>query len=94
MGDIEAVEERLAYVQEVEAKLKSLGDKSELYASREELFGMPQTEYPQLAAINKAFEPYGHMVGTGLHHTHVEYPDFDASSTLLHQLKLTAGMCP
>ena len=60
-GDINAVEERLAYVQEVESKLKSLVEKSELYQSREELFGMALTEYPQLESIMKAFEPYGNM---------------------------------
>ena len=61
-GDINAVEERLAYVQEVESKLKALVTKSELYQSREELFGLALTEYPQLEAIAKAFEPYGGAV--------------------------------
>ena len=58
-GEIEQVEERLAYVTDIEQKLKEAQELAEVYQSREAIFEMPETEYPNLAKIAKTFTPYG-----------------------------------
>ncbi|KAK3261161.1 hypothetical protein CYMTET_29916, partial [Cymbomonas tetramitiformis] len=60
-GDVDAVEERLVYVQDIEQRIQQSRDHTELYNSREELFGQKPTDYPQLTSITKAFEPYSMM---------------------------------
>jgi dynein heavy chain len=52
------VEERVAYVQDIEDKLKKCQDAAELYNSREAIFALPPSEYPQLKDIQKDFDPY------------------------------------
>jgi dynein heavy chain len=59
LGQLSAVEERMATVLDLEARLKALEAKGELYQSREDIFGLPRTEYPQLGEISKLLEPCG-----------------------------------
>ena len=60
-GDINAVEDRLVAVQEIDSNLARLKAKGDLYKSREVLFERPETPYPALTALIKEFEPYGNM---------------------------------
>ena len=60
-GDINAVEDRLVAVQEIDSNLARLKVKGDLYKSREVLFERPETPYPALTALIKEFEPYGNM---------------------------------
>lgn len=58
LGDLNAVEDRLGTVTEIEAKIQRCTELAELYSSREQIFGLTPVEYPQLASITKTFEPY------------------------------------
>ena len=57
LGDIEQVEERYAYVLDIETKLKKSVELSELYMKREGVLGLPLTEHPRLDSVAKIFEP-------------------------------------
>lgn len=61
LGEIEAVEERVAYCQDIEARITVAREQAELYNAREELFQQKPTEYPQVAAIMKEFEPSNNL---------------------------------
>lgn len=52
------VEERVAYVQDIEAKLAQCAAAADLYNAREAIFALPASEYPQLKDIQKEFDPY------------------------------------
>ncbi|BBM97612.1 dynein axonemal heavy chain [Marchantia polymorpha subsp. ruderalis] len=56
LGDIEAVEERTVYLGEIEEKLKQCFEKQELFNSREAIFDLMITEFPELDALNAEFE--------------------------------------
>ncbi|KAL3685151.1 hypothetical protein R1sor_003173 [Riccia sorocarpa] len=58
LGEIEAVEERIVYLGEIEEKLKKCFHKQELYNSREAIFDLMITEFPELEALNAEFENY------------------------------------
>ncbi|EFJ31602.1 hypothetical protein SELMODRAFT_86461 [Selaginella moellendorffii] len=58
-GDIDSFEERILVVQEIEDKIKKYGELSELYNSREQVFGLTVTEYPQIEQLEKQFEMCG-----------------------------------
>lgn len=55
------VEERVIAVLEIEDKLKSCQDLADLYNTREVVFSMRCTDYPELNAVSKKFEPYSNM---------------------------------
>ena len=57
MGDMAEVEENAAKVHALQAKIDDGKERANLYNSREELFGWPVTEYPQLADLHKSLEP-------------------------------------
>lgn len=58
LGGLAAADDRLAAVQELEARLAALGQQAEVLQAREEIFGLSRTEYPALAEVSKALEPY------------------------------------
>ncbi|KAL2653371.1 hypothetical protein R1flu_021499 [Riccia fluitans] len=58
LGEIEAVEERVVYLEEIEEKLKKCFEKQELFNSREAIFDLMITEFPELEALNTEFENY------------------------------------
>ena len=55
------VDDRLSMVLDTEARLQRMTEMAELYQAREEIFGLPRTEYPQIEVIQKAFEPYASL---------------------------------
>ena len=57
MGDLSKVEERFNQVLDIHGMLEEHGKRSELYQSREEIFQLKQTDWPQKEAIYKNFEP-------------------------------------
>lgn len=61
LGEMEAVDERLAIVQDIEDRLHKYEELAELYNNREEIFQLPRTEYDQVDAIRKVFEPYANL---------------------------------
>lgn len=56
LGDIAHVDERLATVQDIELRIRGCEDLSELYRSREQIFNLPQTDYPQLDQVRLLYE--------------------------------------
>nr|AML30858.1 axonemal inner arm dynein heavy chain 2 [Marsilea vestita] len=70
LGDISSFEERLAFVLEIETKLRKLTALGELYNNREQILGLLPTEYPQFDQMSKEFEQYGilwHVCGDFMH---------------------------
>jgi hypothetical protein len=65
MGDISQVDERCALVGDLEGRLAASSELAALYNSREEIFMLPRSEYPQIEAITKYFEPYGQVWKVG-----------------------------
>ena len=61
LGDIDAVEERLVRVEEIDAHHEALKERQELYASRQEIFGERGTRPKHLAELVKDFEPYANI---------------------------------
>ena len=57
MGDLAKTEERMALVYDIEERLAAAQQQADLYASREEIFGAKATEWPEIEAAAKAFEP-------------------------------------
>lgn len=57
LGDLNAVEDRVGTVTDIDAKIQRCAELAELYASREAIFGLNTTEYPLLATVQKNFEP-------------------------------------
>jgi hypothetical protein len=58
-GDIAQAEERLVVVQDMSARLGQLSQLAQLYAAREEVFGLAQrTEHPLLEQLQRRLEPY------------------------------------
>ena len=61
LGRFSAVEERLATVQELESRIEALQQSVDLYQSREDIFGLPRTEYPLLGEVSHMLEPYASL---------------------------------
>jgi dynein heavy chain len=61
LGKFSAVEERLATVQEFESRIEALQQSVDLYQSREDIFGLPKTEYPRLGEVSHMLEPYASL---------------------------------
>ena len=61
LGDIDAVEERLVRVEEIDAHHEALKERQELYASRQEIFGERGSRPKHLAELVKDFEPYANI---------------------------------
>ncbi|KAG2430891.1 hypothetical protein HXX76_009864 [Chlamydomonas incerta] len=57
LGDLKQVDDRTATVLDIENRLNSYAELTELYGNREEIFGLPRSEYPALEDIRKAFAP-------------------------------------
>ncbi|GLI63290.1 hypothetical protein VaNZ11_006196 [Volvox africanus] len=57
LGDLKQVDDRMATVLDIDSRLKSYQDLAELYGNREEIFGLPRSEYPVLDEIRKVFTP-------------------------------------
>lgn len=55
------MDDRLTSVQDIEHRLHTYSELSELYQSREAVFSLPQTTYPQIEQISKPFEPYANL---------------------------------
>jgi dynein heavy chain len=47
--------------QDIEDRLRKYEELAELYNNREEIFELPRTEYDQVDAIRKIFEPYANL---------------------------------
>ncbi|KAK9829119.1 hypothetical protein WJX72_004004 [[Myrmecia] bisecta] len=58
LGEIDKVDERVGVAQDTEARLAKYSELVDLYLARERIFGMPPSEYPILAEVQKALEPY------------------------------------
>ncbi|KAH9558616.1 hypothetical protein CY35_06G017100 [Sphagnum magellanicum] len=56
VGDIDHWEERIIYLMEVEEKLKNVGERAELYSTREKIFGQLPQEHPTIEQLGKDFE--------------------------------------
>ncbi|PNH07362.1 Dynein heavy chain 3, axonemal, partial [Tetrabaena socialis] len=57
LGDLRQVDDRMATVLDIEGRLNSYQDLADLYCNREEIFGLPRSEYPALEDVRKAFTP-------------------------------------
>ncbi|GFR44543.1 hypothetical protein Agub_g5814 [Astrephomene gubernaculifera] len=57
LGDLKQVDDRMATVLDIESRLNSYQDLADLYGNREEIFGLPRSEYPVLEEIRKVFQP-------------------------------------
>ncbi|EFJ50020.1 dynein heavy chain 6 [Volvox carteri f. nagariensis] len=57
LGDLKQVDDRMATVLDIDSRLKSYQDLADLYGNREEIFGLPRSEYPVLEEIRKVFTP-------------------------------------
>lgn len=55
------MDDRLTTVMDLEARLTRMAQLAELYASREAIFGLPPTDYPQIELIQKTFDPYAQL---------------------------------
>lgn len=58
LGDVTEVEKHASSAAELREKLDDGATRAALFQSREELFGWDRTEYPQLAELTEALEPY------------------------------------
>ncbi|KAG1667278.1 hypothetical protein FOA52_012567 [Chlamydomonas sp. UWO 241] len=56
LGDLKLVDDRLSTVLDIEARTQALAVQADLYQARERIFGLAQTEYPQIQALQKAYE--------------------------------------
>jgi hypothetical protein len=61
------VDERISGAQEIEGRLTRAAELAELYQAREAIFGLPNTEYPQIELIQKTYEPYGQVTALLTH---------------------------
>jgi dynein heavy chain len=59
--DMNKYEETFADVESVNARLKEIKDKANMYNRRENLMGKPVTDYSRLAKASKEFEPYSNL---------------------------------
>ena len=51
VGDLASTEEAAAFVGEVEGRIAAAARKAELYQSREQVFALPPTAFPQLEQV-------------------------------------------
>ena len=58
---LDDVEENADRVRELSAVFEKTRKTADLYNAREKLFDLPETPYPQIADINKVFEPYKNL---------------------------------
>ncbi len=53
LGDLKQVDDRMATVLDIEGRLNSYQDLADLYCNREEIFGLPRSDYPALEDVRK-----------------------------------------
>lgn len=90
LGDMAVVEDRVVTVADIEAKLQRASELAELYQSREAIFGLNQTEYPQLAVIQKNFEPTASLWKTCAEFSRAQPEWMDGPFTLLDPERVAA----
>lgn len=61
LGDLKQVDDRMATVQDIEARLEQARNLADLYNAREEIFLLPRTEVPIIDEIAKQFSPYSDL---------------------------------